>query len=102
MNDEITVQEVEEIPWGPGSLTLLSPLELTVEKNKHGDISLYSESFQISGQGESFDDALSDFSMALEEMVDTVTKSDVARLNDQKLQALYETILDYIPEEVIF
>jgi predicted RNase H-like HicB family nuclease len=100
MDAEVLYERVEELPWGPGSVELQDELEISVSEDPEtGHFEIWCEEFQLSGTGESYEEALADLSGSMESVIDDlaiVLESKLGKKNKQ----LLEKYKHYLPDEI--
>jgi hypothetical protein len=96
----VTVEKIDELPWGPGTVVLEKSLEIEVSvDSKTGHVTLFSNVIGQWGDGASYEDALLNFGMTIEDWVDAVLNTP-QHLRDESLQKALDRLLEYLPEDI--
>jgi hypothetical protein len=101
-NEEMIVnaEVVDELPWGPGTVTLLTPMPVSVEEEVGSKrITIFSEELGVWGDGASYTDALIDFAGVLESTFDSYRAVPVP-LRTTAISTVLEKLEAYLPDDI--
>ncbi len=98
MEPVVTVEELEELPWGPSSKRLIQPLAVTVTEDGDTDtVTIHCEGLGgLSGDGSDFTEALFEFAAEVEALADDL-RSSGSDLADPVALKLLGTLDRYVP-----
>jgi hypothetical protein len=91
---------IEELPWGPGMIVLAQSLPVEIQNDDStGTITIVSAVIGQWGQGSSYEEALVDLGLRIEQWFDAVTGNSRTKMSPDVVEAL-EQLLEYLPEDV--
>lgn len=99
-DSDFVVEQLEELPWGPGVINLLEPLEVEVSTNELGVVTINARTLEQWAQGDSFEDALLELGAQIEEWFDAVSRTAESARTSQ-IARLYDTLVSFLPDEVL-
>lgn len=95
-----TTSTIEDLPWGPGMITLAQPLPVEIQEDTDTEVTtIVADLIGQWGQGNSYEEALIDLGLHIEQWFDAATSVSKNKLSLDVREAL-EFLMEYLPEEV--